>query len=80
MLATATESAMHTTAALYGWAVRDRMLISRKGNRVHIIEQKRGRIRLVDDTGKLRGSFGRPDQLGQYLEKVFYAQRESVSL
>lgn len=67
---------LNNVAQAYGWEVKGESLYSRKGHRVHDIKIKRDRIRLTNIEGTLRGSLpvSRPEKLGEYLEKTFYAE------
>ena len=73
-------SALHNTVKQYGWSVQDSKLINSKGVTVHDIAIKKGRIRLTSQLTKnedtLLGSLpaSKPQNIGKYIESVFYAK------
>lgn len=72
-------NALGTAASEYGWRVTDNSLYNRAGKKVHDIKIKGNRIHILDE-GKLRGTIplSKPENIGTYLEKTFYAKKNDI--
>ena len=69
------EEKLNEIASQYGWSVKDGVLYTSKGNFMHSVTEKKGRIHLRNKDGQLRGTLSSPEKLGWYLEKTFYAEK-----
>lgn len=58
----------------YEWTTDFTSIFNRKGTAVHTIKIKGNRVQLFDgDT--IRASLAQPENIGQYIEKTFYAKK-----
>ena len=69
------EEKLNEIASQYGWSVKDGVLYTSKGDFMHSVTEKKGRIHLRNKDGELRGTLSSPEKLGGYLEKTFYAEK-----
>lgn len=67
-------SRLDETLKAYGWTTDFTSIFNRKGIAIHTIKVKGSRIQLFDgDT--IRASLAQPENIGAYIERVFYAKK-----